>query len=309
MLTDMMHSSIPFADALPLEIGTRLLSSAPLAVANDRYEEVLVGGLKTACVSRQQLADIMVQDCLANRASETKRPKLVFASNGHGIAFAGMHDTYKQYFDQADIIHADGQIVVFASKLLTSAAIPERSTTTDFIHDALKTGAEHGLRFFLLGATEEVNAKCVEILRATYPDAQIVGRRHGYFSRDEEDEIIDDINLTCPDVVFVGLGVEAEYAFSVRNRDRLNAGWVVTCGGCYNYVTGDYGRAPQWMQSAGLEWLFRLALEPRRLFWRYAVTNPVALFLLLTRTAALSPKKPRKPSVFPSLQRVHHAAR
>jgi exopolysaccharide biosynthesis WecB/TagA/CpsF family protein len=231
---------------------------------------------------------------MANRAAAVKRPKLVFASNGHGIAFAGTKPEYKELFDQADIIHADGQIVVFASKFLTSTAIPERSVTTDFIHDALKTGAEHGLRFYLLGATEEVNEKCVEILRETYPDVQIVGRRHGYFSRDEEDEIIDDINLTCPDVVFVGLGVETEYAFSVRNRDRLNAGWIVTCGGCYNYVTGDYGRAPQWMQSAGLEWAFRLALEPRRLFWRYAVTNPVALYLLLTRTGTLVEKKAAK---------------
>ena len=287
-----MRSAISFPDALPLEVGTTILSGAPrAAIANDRYEEVLVGGLKTACVSRQQLADIMVQDCFANRAADVKRPKLVFASNGHGIAFAGMYPKYKNLFDQADIIHADGQIVVFASKLLTSSAIPERTVTTDFIHDAFKAGAEHGLRFYLLGATEEVNAECVEILRATYPDAQIVGRRHGYFSIDEEDEIIDDVNLTCPDVVFVGLGVETEYAFSVRNRDRLNAGWIVTCGGCYNYVTGDYGRAPAWVQSAGFEWLYRLAKEPRRLFWRYAVTNPVALFLLLTRTATLGGKK------------------
>ncbi len=261
----------------------------------------MVGGLKTACVSRQQLADIMVQDCLANRAAASRRPKLVFASNGHGIAFAGLYEKYRRYFDQADIIHADGQIVVLASKLLTSAAIPERSVTTDFIHDAFKTGAEHGLRFFLLGATEEVNAKCVEILRETYPDAQIVGRRHGYFSLDEEDDIVDDINLTCPDVVFVGLGVEAEYAFSVRNRDRLNAGWVVTCGGCYNYVTGNYGRAPAWMQAAGLEWAYRLYREPRRLFWRYAVTNPIALLLIITRTGALTKKKPWKKPVFRSM--------
>jgi exopolysaccharide biosynthesis WecB/TagA/CpsF family protein len=85
----------------------------------------------------------------------------------------------------------------------------------------------------------------------------------------------------------VGLSVPLEYEFAVRNRTRLKAGWLVTCGGCYNFITGAYKRAPQWMQATGLEWLFRLVREPRRLFWRYAVTNPLAIFLLLTRTKSL----------------------
>ena len=63
----------------------------------------------------------------------------------------------------------------------------------------------------------------------------------------------------------------------------------MTCGGCFNFVTGDYKRAPRWMQAVGLEWLHRLVREPKRLFWRYAVTNPLAIFLLLTRTNALPP--------------------
>jgi exopolysaccharide biosynthesis WecB/TagA/CpsF family protein len=113
-----------------------------------------------------------------------------------------------------------------------------------------------------------------------------VGRRHGYFSRDEEEEICDEINLTQPDVIWVGLSVPREYEFSVRNKARLRAGWLVTCGGCYSFITGAHRRAPHWMQAAGLEWLFRLIQEPRRLFWRYAVTNPLAVFLLLTRTSS-----------------------
>ncbi len=67
---------------------------------------------------------------------------------------------------------------------------------------------------------------------------------------------------------------------------RLKAGWLVTCGGCFNFAAGDYARAPGWMQGAGLEWLYRLAREPRRLFWRYAVSNPRALYLMLSRTVA-----------------------
>jgi len=256
-----------------------------LEAANDSYTEVTVGGLATACLSRDGLARMMLQDCLDARANPSRQPKLVFASNGHAIALAAKDEAFRFTFEQADIIHADGQAAVFASRM-TKTPIPERSATTDFIHDASRLAAQHGLRFFLLGATEEANAQAAQVLRETYPGLQIVGRRHGYFGRDEEDEICDEINLTQPDVVWVGLSVPLEYEFSVRNKTRLRAGWLVTCGGCYNFVTGAYKRAPGWMQAVGLEWLFRLVKEPKRLFWRYAVTNPLAIFLLLTRTSS-----------------------
>ena len=258
----------------------------PLEAANDSYSEVTVGGIATACLSREGLARMMLQDCLDARSNPNRQPKLVFASNGHAIALAAQDEAFRFTFEQADIIHADGQAAVFASRM-TATPIPERSATTDFIHYASKVAAQHGLRFFVLGATEEANAEAVRVLRETYPGLQIVGRRHGYFGRDEEDEICDEINLTQPDVVWVGLSVPLEYEFAVRNKTRLRAGWLVTCGGCYNFVTGAYKRAPGWMQACGLEWLFRLVKEPKRLFWRYAVTNPLAIFLLLTRTSSL----------------------
>jgi len=262
--------------------------TAPQAPANDGYAEIMLGGLKTACLSRDELTRLMLVDCLKARGQEIHPPKLVFASNGHGIALAAQDKAFRETFAQADIMHADGQAAVWASRLLTNTPVPERSATTDFIHDAAKIGAEHGLRFFLLGATEEANAQTARILAETYPGLQIVGRLHGYFGEYDEDDIVDEINLTQPDVIWVGLSVPREYEFSVRNKHRLKAGWLVTCGGCFNFVTGAYTRAPAWMQAAGLEWLYRLAREPRRLFWRYAVTNPLALFLLLTRTNTLT---------------------
>jgi exopolysaccharide biosynthesis WecB/TagA/CpsF family protein len=267
--------------------------AAPSAVANDGYAEILLGGLKTACLTRDALCRLMLVDCLAARQAESHPPKLVFASNGHAIALSAQDAGFRQTFTQADIIHADGQAAVFASRLLTNTPVPERSATTDFIHDAAKAGAEHGLRFFLLGATEEANAEAARILSESYPGLQIVGRLHGYFGEFEEDEIVDEINLTQPDVIWVGLSVPREYEFAVRNRARLKAGWLVTCGGCFNFVTGAYRRAPGWMQKAGLEWLYRLAREPKRLFWRYAVTNPLAVFLLLTRTHVLADREAR----------------
>jgi exopolysaccharide biosynthesis WecB/TagA/CpsF family protein len=272
--------------ALALPAAFQPQAVTRLAAANDAYTEVMVGGIATACLSRDDPARMMLRDCLAARENPRRSPKLIFASNGHAIALASQDAAFRATFRKADIIHADGQAAVFASRLLTSNPIPERSATTDFIHDAAKMAAEHGLRFFILGATEEANAKAAQVLRETYPGLQIVGRRHGYFSPSEEEDICDEINLTQPDVIWVGLSVPLEYEFAVRNKRRLKAGWLVTCGGCYNFVTGAYKRAPQWMQIIGLEWLFRLGLEPKRLFWRYAVTNPLAIFLLLTRTSS-----------------------
>lgn len=276
-----------------LSVPASYQAAAPwtLSAANDCYSEILLGGITTACLSREGLARMMLQDCLIARDSAHPRPKLIFASNGHVIAMAAGDAAFRAVFAQADVIHADGQAMVFVSHL-TRSPIPERSATTDFIHDAAKVAARHGLRFFLLGATEEANAEAAARLRRAYPGLKIVGRRHGYFGRDEEEDICDEINLTRPDVIWVGLSAPLEYEFSVRNRQRLRAGWLVTCGGCYNYVTGAYKRAPRWMQTCGLEWLFRLAHEPRRLFWRYAVSNPLALFLLLTRTRSAATASP-----------------
>lgn len=266
-------------------------SSLPPAPAGERrsgprvYSRVTVGGIRTACVSRHQLTHVMVGDCLAARGGQ-RAPKLVFATNGHAIGMAALDAKFRALFAKADIVHADGEPVVFASKLLTSTPVPERSATTDFIFDAALAAREHGLKFYLLGSTEEINAKAAEKLRQAVPGIEIVGRRNGYFTRADEAAICAEINASGADVVWVGLSVPLEYEFCLRNKANLTVGWVVTCGGCFNFTAGDYRRAPNWMQKHGLEWLHRLWREPRRLFWRYAVTNPVAILMLLMKTGA-----------------------
>lgn len=256
------------------------------------YNRVVVGGIGTACVSRRQLGGLMVGDCLAARGGR-RIPKLVFATNGHSVALAALDSEFRKQLEAADLIHADGAPIVFASKLLTRTPVPERSATTDFIFDAAKMAVMHGLKFYLLGSTEEINARAAKRLRLDYPGVKIVGRRNGYFTAGEEDRICEEINRSGADVLWVGLGVPLEYSFCLRNKARLKVGWVVTCGGCFNFAAGDYVRAPQWMQKTGLEWLHRLLREPKRLFWRYLFTNPVAIAMLLLKTASLRPARQR----------------
>jgi exopolysaccharide biosynthesis WecB/TagA/CpsF family protein len=261
--------------------------NAPFKRAAKDYPEVIAGGLRIACVGRVDLAALMVKECREARAFEHSAPKLVFHANGQTISRAARDVEFRRLHDIADHVHADGQPLVFATRFLVWSCIPERSSVTDFFHDAAAAARESGLRFYLLGSTEEDNAACAQIMRERYPGLVIAGRRHGYFRPEEEESICDDINAAVADVVWVGLGIPLQEAFCVRNRHRIKAGWLVAAGGCFNYVSGSYRRAPVWMQRTGLEWLHRLWREPGRLFLRYTITNPHALYLLLTRTFSI----------------------
>jgi exopolysaccharide biosynthesis WecB/TagA/CpsF family protein len=255
------------------------------------YPEVMAGGLRIACINRADLTRLMVRECLDARRFLGSPPKLVFGVNGQAISLAARNPELRRHHELADHLHADGQPLVLAARFLARPRIPERSPVTDFFHDAAVAARAQGLRFFLLGATEENNSACARIMQAIYPGLIIAGRHHGYFTAEDEAEICAEINEARADIVWVGLGIPLEQAFCVRNRHRIHAGWLVGAGGCFNYVSGHYSRAPRWMQLVGLEWLHRLGREPRRLFWRYAVTNPHALFLLLTRTSTIRPQQ------------------
>jgi N-acetylglucosaminyldiphosphoundecaprenol N-acetyl-beta-D-mannosaminyltransferase len=244
---------------------------------------VRIGGVKVATASRAELTKAMVADCLARSAAgHPARPLLVFDANGQGISLAARDDAYRAALDRADLIHADGGFIVTVSRWLAGARIAERSATTDLFHDFAAAAEVSGLSFYLLGGTEEVNARCTRRLRELYPRLRLAGRRDGYFDPEQTNAVIEAINDTAPDLLWIGLGKPREQLFAADNAGRFRAGWAITCGGCFDYVAGNYRRAPRWMQRLNLEWLFR-ALTERRLFWRYLVTSPHALWLTMTR--------------------------
>lgn len=249
------------------------------------FKNVVVGGFLTASVTREQLAEIMVIDCLSARRDRKKWiPKLVFSSNGQGIALAGSDPFFNMVMKEADITHADGMSVVFASKF-ASFALPERVATTDFFHNAVNAAIKKELSFYFLGGSEEQNSKVVTVIQERYPELQIAGRYHGYFGSEDDERVCADICSSGADVLWVGLGKPRQEYWSFKNRDYLGGvGWIKTCGGLYSYLTNDAPRAPEWMQNSGLEWFFRLINEPRRLGFRYLKTNPCALYRLLKFT-------------------------
>lgn len=241
-------------------------------------KRVRFGDFPIVCTTRSELVAWALQDCAAG-AGEAK---LVFDANGHALSLARIDRGFKQSIHAADIVHADGGFLVTLSRLLKLNAIPERSATTDMLHDFADAFRGTGRGFFLLGGDERVNKQCSEILTSSYPNLEISGRRHGFFSAEEERGLVDVINRSGADILWVGLGKPKEQDFCIRWRASLKVKWIITCGGCFNYVTGDYPRAPEWMQKLNIEWLHRMSTRPRALFGRYFLTTPHALWIALS---------------------------
>jgi len=249
------------------------------------HPQVSVGGFTTISCTRVDLANLLLEDCLkARELGRAWPPRLVFSSNGQGVALAGRSPQFMRTMAAADIVHADGMSVVFASRR-TDAPLPERISTTDFFHDAARIAERVGLRFFMLGARDDQNEAAVAAIQKLYPRLNIVGRHDGYFSQDEDQAVCEKILASRADVVWIALGKPRQEEWCIRNRERLHGvGWLKTCGGLYAFLAGDVRRAPSWMQKLGLEWLFRLLDDPKRLAWRYLSTNPYALYRLLRYT-------------------------
>lgn len=242
-----------------------------------------IGGIRVIAEDRRRLAQLMVEQWQRNRdAAAAAKPKLFFSANGQSIALFGTDRRFREAINEADLVHADGMSLVHVSRLLFRRPLPERVATTDFFHDVARAAEESGMSFYMLGASEDVNREACAAIGRLYPRLRLAGRRNGFFSEREEPQVVAEIAASGADVLWVGLGRPAQEYFSLRNRDRLQGiSWIKTCGGLFDFLSGRASRAPDWMQKAGLEWLYRTLREPRRLAWRYLTTNPYALWRML----------------------------
>lgn len=251
----------------------------------DHYPTAILGGIKTARLTRKELADQMVEDVIKARAGLLKHPNIVVSSNGLVISLYHRDAAFRDAIEAADIVDADGMPLVLAAKLLLKEPLRERVATTDFILDAAEAAVPHGTRFYFLGALPGIAAKAADNLRAQFPELQIAGHRHGYFEEEDLDGICEDILRSGTDILWLGLGSPLQEILATRIQEKLpGVAWIRTCGGLFDHIGAGVPRAPLWMQNIGFEWLHRALLEPRRLGLRYLVTNPQAVYHLLTKT-------------------------
>ena len=245
----------------------------------------MLGRLPIACVDIDTTAAAFVRHALEKRR-KGGRPFYSTSANGQVLALCGKDPEFLSLMLSADQIHADGMPMVTYSRLFSPRPLPERVATTDLVHAVARAAEKAGTTFYFLGAREDANQRAVEALQKAHPGLQFAGRRNGYFTREDEDALVAEINQAAPDILWIGLGVPLEQQFVARNLDRLtNVGVVKTSGGLFDFLSGDNRRAPRWMQSAGLEWAYRAWLEPRRLAMRYITTNPQAITALFRHSA------------------------
>jgi N-acetylglucosaminyldiphosphoundecaprenol N-acetyl-beta-D-mannosaminyltransferase len=199
--------------------------------------------------------------------------------NAAKLVAARQDPELKQILEAADIVTADGMSVVWASRLL-GQRLKQRVTGIDTLSRLVELAELRGLSVFFLGSTEESVSDAVKQFRASHPALKIAGYRNGYFSAQEAESIAESIQASRADLLFVGMGSPAQEKFIAANAAACGVRFALGVGGSFDHICGRSKRAPLWMQRCGLEWLHRVALDPRRLWRRYLVGNTKFIWLV-----------------------------
>ncbi|MDO4255464.1 MAG: WecB/TagA/CpsF family glycosyltransferase [Kocuria sp.] len=205
--------------------------------------------------------------------------------NAAKIVSARENPAKRHEFNAADVVSADGQSVVWASKLL-GRPVPERVAGIDLMNRLVDLSAEEGQRIYLLGARPEVLDAVAENFVSR--GANVVGQHDGYWrqSGKTDEDVAREIGSLDVDILFVAVPSPMKEDFIYGQRETMGVGVCVGVGGSFDVVAGQTKRAPDVMQKMGMEWAYRLAMEPKRMFKRYAVGNTKFLWYLAKERAA-----------------------
>lgn len=201
----------------------------------------------------------------------------VFFVNAHTLNLAYADPEYRQGLNSADLVLNDGVGVEIAARLF-GVRFRENLVGTDFLPKLCALARDRNLSLYLLGSKPGVAEVAATRLQAGFPGLEVVGSHHGYFSREGEREVIRAIRKAAPDILLVGFGNPLQEQWIVRHQAELEVPLCIGVGAFIDFVSGRAQRAPQWARVARLEWLFRLIMEPRRLWRRYILGNPQFLW-------------------------------
>ena len=200
----------------------------------------------------------------------------------HGLVEAARNGVYRDKLERFNIVAADGQPVRWALNILRGAGIVNRVAGTDFMDRICRACAAERVSIYFYGSTADTNRRLVETLRSRYPALTIAGREPSVFrplTEHEDRDLVERVNSSGAGVLFLGLGCPLQECFAAEHLGNFAA--VQVCvGAAFNIHAGDRARAPRILQVSGLEWMYRLLQEPRRLLRRYAITNVIFIYLL-----------------------------
>jgi N-acetylglucosaminyldiphosphoundecaprenol N-acetyl-beta-D-mannosaminyltransferase len=226
-------------------------------------------------------------ETVARAAHAMERRELTqhVALNAAKLVHARKDAELRQDIAESHIVGIDGMGIVWAARAL-GIAVPERVAGVDLMEALLALCAGKGFRPFFLGARREVVECAVTRARARWPGLEFAGFRDGYFTPQDEPAIVAEIRRSRADCLFIGMPTPNKERFLHRYRHELNIPFIMGVGGGLDVLAGHVERAPAAMQRAGLEWLYRIYQEPRRMWRRYATTN--AVFAALVFKASLA---------------------
>lgn len=207
----------------------------------------------------------------------------------HGVMESQRDESLRHIHNHAGLVVPDGMPMVWLSRLHGERHV-DRVYGPDLMLACCAHSVEHGERHFFYGGGEGVVERLVERLRARFPGLRVAGSYTPPFrplTAAEDADVVRRINDAEPDIVWVGLSTPKQERWMREHAGRLRAPVLVGVGAAFDFNAGLKRQAPHWMQRAGLEWSFRLATEPRRLWRRYLTNNPAFVWKVLLQTAGL----------------------
>lgn len=205
----------------------------------------------------------------------------VVVSNAYDLVMNSRDEKIKQSVNSSNLTVPDGFSLVMLGRL-HGHSLPKRAYGPDLMFEFLKVAEQKGYSNFFYGSTEETLRLLVNNLKRRLPNLNIVGTLSPPFrdlSEEEKKEQIDIINQVHPDLVWVGLGTPKQQLWMHEYKDKLKVPVLVGTGAAFDFLAGSKVQAPRWMRDNGLEWLFRLITEPKRLWKRYLIGNSIFLWI------------------------------
>lgn len=250
---------------------------------NSLVESVVYSPIKILGVTLHPLTIAQLNGLIA-QAVEGGQKWIIAHQNLHGIYLVHRHPSMQAFYKKAKYTHIDGMSLVLLGKFLGfSLEKQQRVTYADWMHPLMAEAADRGWRVFYLGSKPGVAAKGAAILREKFPNLQIE-TADGYFDASSSSsnlDILTKINKYNPHVLMVGMSMPRQENWIENNLDQIFANAILPCGAAIDYVAGVVPTPPRWTGKIGLEWLFRLIVEPKRLWQRYLVEPWFLLQLLL----------------------------
>jgi len=214
--------------------------------------------------------------------AKQKSSSNVCVANVHMFVEAYFDNSFCKVIKEADVVTPDGKPLTWGMRLLYGIR-QERVAGSDILPDLLQECEIQNLSVFFYGGSQKLLDGTSAFLKENYPNLKIAGLYSPPFrelTEEENRDIIVEINNSSADIVMVVLGCPKQEKWMASMKGKINA-VMIGIGGALPLLIGAQKRAPRWMQNNGLEWLFRLAIEPRRLFKRYAITNPIFVYIML----------------------------